>query len=125
MLRNAAILTAILCNIALPAIAQEVRRYTGTVAVGQEFAFDHWLNYDESTCMDRGFVKITLGTRPTIGKLRMQRIKVSSNSGPCANRRLSAVFLYYRAGKVSGSDAFNYKVQGGTNVSVLATVVVN
>ena len=107
------------------ACAQELRNYTGSVQVGQVLQFDHWLNYQESSCKDRGFVAISIRSQPKLGRVTLQRIKVRSGSGACAGIPLSVVNVIYRAGRVTGSDVFGYGVRGAESISVNATVTVN
>ena len=107
------------------ACAQEVRNYTGTVQAGQVLQFDHWLNYQESTCKDRGFVAIAMRSQPKLGRVTVQRLKVRSSSGACAGIPLSVVNVIYKAGRVPGSDVFGYGVRGAESIAVNATVTVN
>ena len=107
------------------ACAQELRNYTGTVQAGQVLQFDHWLNYEDSSCKDRGFVAISMRSQPKLGRVTLQRIKVRSGSGPCAGIPLSVVNVIYKAGRVAGSDVFGYGVRGAESISVNATVTVN
>ena len=104
--------------------AQEVRNYTGTVLTGQSIDFDHWLNYDQSSCIDRGFVVFQLKTPPRLGKVSLVRKKVQSAT-VCSNRPLSVVNVQYRAGRKAGVDSFSYGVQGQSVILVNATVNVN
>ena len=123
-------MSSLLAGLALAAFsgaaaAQETRNYTGTVLAGQVLQFDHWLNYQESTCKDRGFVAISLRSQPKLGRVTMQRLKVRSSSGACAGVPLSVVNVIYKAGRVPGSDVFGYGVRGAESITVNATVTVN
>lgn len=104
--------------------AQEVRNYTGTVLTGQSIDFDHWLNYDQSSCVDRGFIVFQLKSPPRLGKMTLVRKKVQS-PGVCSNHPLSVVIVQYRAGRKAGVDSFSYGVQGLQVILVNATVNVN
>lgn len=106
------------------AMAQEVRNYTGSARPGEEIRFDHWLNYDEATCLDRGFVRIVIRTQPKLGRVRLERTKVHADQGACT-KPLSVVVVLYRAGRAPGTDSFEYAVQGHQAFIVKAVVTVN
>lgn len=105
------------------AVAQEVRNYTGSARPGEEIRFDHWLNYDEATCLDRGFVRIAFRTQAKLGRVRLERTKVRTEQGACT-KPLSVVIVLYRAGRMSGVDSFEYTVQGHQTFIVKASVTV-
>ncbi len=100
-----------------PIAAQDVRNWDRQVERGREMQFQ-WLNYDEGTCADRGPARFVLTTAPKLGKFRTQRTTVTPQSGPCAGRRLSVLFVYYVAGQRPGLDETSYTIVGGSPITV-------
>jgi hypothetical protein len=102
---------------AAPAAAQDVRNWDRQVERGREMQFQ-WLNYDEATCVDRGPARFVLTTAPKLGTFRTQRSSVTPQSGACAGKRLSVLFVYYRAGQRAGLDETSYTIVGGSPITV-------
>lgn len=107
-----------------PALAQQTRDYTGAVLAGGTIDFDHWLNYDEANCQDRGYVAMQMQSPPQLGKVSVVRKKVR-NPATCGGRPLSVVIILYKAGRRPGVDRFSYGIQGAQAVRVNAAVTVN
>ena len=104
--------------------ADETRNYSGGTARGQSFVFDHWLNYDEASCLERGAVRIAVRTQPRLGTVSIRTRNTKSDSGACAGKPFSVVEVVYRAGRTSGEDRFAYTVQGYSRYVINATVTV-
>jgi hypothetical protein len=117
-------ITAVAGLFATTAMAQQTRFYTVTAAPGQSVRFDNWLNYDESSCFDRGHPRFAIITAPKLGRLRVERARVTQQSGACAGKRLSVMFVYYVAGRQRGTESFSYSVVGEApfTVNVSGTV---
>ena len=104
--------------------ADETRNYSGGTGTGQSFVFDHWLNYDEASCLERGAVRIAVRTPPRLGTVSIKTRKTKSDSGACAGKPFSVVDVVYRAGQTPGDDRFIYEVQGYSRFFINATVTV-
>jgi hypothetical protein len=107
------------------ALGQQVRNYTVSAAPGQSVRFDNWLNYHETTCRDQGHPRFAIISPPRLGRLRVERARVTQQNGPCAGRRMSVLFIYYVAGRRVGSEQFSYSIVGGAPFTVNVTASVN
>lgn len=97
--------------LAAPAAAQDVRNWDRSVERGKEMQFQ-WLSFDEATCRDNGHPRFVLTSAPKLGRFRTERRAVAPQDGPCAGRRLSVLFVYYRAGQRAGLDETSYTIVG-------------
>jgi hypothetical protein len=124
LLGGCAVLAAVAVFAPKQALGQQTRFYTVSVAPGQTQRFDNWLNFDETTCADRGHPRFTIVTPPRLGRLRVERTRVVQQSGFCAGKRMSVLFVHYTGGRRPGTETFSYSVvgQAAFTVNVTGTV---
>jgi hypothetical protein len=123
MIRPVLLAAALLAGAATPAAAQDPRVVDREVARGASMQFQ-WLNFDEIDCRDRGHARIVVTRPPRLGTFRITRSRVRADSGTCAGRPLSVVFVTYRAGRNPGTDDIRYAVIGAARIEVVLRMTV-
>lgn len=97
--------------------AQNTRYLDRRVATGERIEFQ-WLNYDEKSCKDRGYPRLTINTAPSLGSYRTVRRKFTQQNGRCKGKKLSVLLVYYVAGRTKGRDRTSYTIHGSSDVRI-------
>lgn len=106
------------------AFAQSTRYWKRSVEAGKQIEFQ-WSNYDEATCRDNGYARLKINKKPTLGRFRSVRKKVTQRSGACKGKRFSVLYVYYVAGRKKGKDRPAYTIQGGSSTKINLNITVN
>ncbi|MGC1504619.1 MAG: hypothetical protein WA782_10820 [Sulfitobacter sp.] len=99
------------------ASAQSTRNWSRSVDTGEEMQFQ-WLNYDEKTCVDRGFARLIINTPPKFGSYRAERRKFTQQNGNCKGKKMSVLLVYYVAGRTKGLDKTSYTIRGSGDIRI-------
>lgn len=99
------------------ATAQNTRYLDRRVAAGKQMEFQ-WLNYDERTCKDRGYPKLIVNSKPSLGSYRTKRRKFTQQNGRCKGKKLSVLLVYYVAGRKKGSDRSSFTIRGSSDIRI-------
>lgn len=99
------------------ASAQSTRYWNREVAAGKQIEFQ-WTNYDGATCRDNGYAKFSVVKKPSLGKFRVVKKRVTQQDGQCKGKRFSTLLISYVAGSKKGTDNTAFAVTGGSRIDI-------